>query len=199
MDESVSASWTVFNCSGMTPLSVGMEKCWLDTKISFAKQMLTLSQPIRPCPIIVRKREIRVWFSSTGNTPKAFDFINCYHVVLIINIPTATTAGELRGNMHKYAGVGSAEGMWHCCSHGIPFVTAGCCVSRYRVLWSPAGLRNFNPLHHIATYTCITLAFDFKRCILGPAAHTTENRGIIGVKTMYKMCPLLTVEKSSNS
>jgi len=92
MYESDSASWTVFNSSGLTPLSAGTEKCWLDSKISFAKQMLKLSQSISSCPIIIRKREIRVWFSCTGNTPKAFDISSGYHVVLTINIPTATTA-----------------------------------------------------------------------------------------------------------
>lgn len=181
MDESDWTSWTTFNSSGLTPLSVGTEKCWLDTKISFTKQMLKLSQPIRPCPIIIRKREICVWFSCTGNTPKAFDISRGYHVVLAINIPTATTVGGPQGNMRKYAGVGRAEGMWHCRIHGIPFVAAGCFVSRYRVLWSRAGLRNCNPLHHITTYTCITLAFNITHCVFSRVAHTTKNRGIVGV------------------
>jgi len=72
-------------------------------------------------------------------------------------------------------------------------------VSRYRLLWSRAGLRNFNPLHRIATYTCITPAFNIKHCIFGPVAHTTKNRGIVRVKTVYSMCLLRTFEKSSNS
>jgi len=140
-----------------------------------------------------------VWFSSNGNTPKACDISSGYHVVLTINIPTAATARQMRGNMGKYAGEGSAEGMWRCFIHGIPFVASGYCVSRYRLLWSRAGLRNFNPLHHIATYTCTTLAFNIRHSIYGPVAHTTKHRGIVGVKTVCSVCLLLTFEKTSNS
>jgi hypothetical protein len=44
--------------------------------------MPRLSHPIRPCPVVIRKREIHVRFSSNGNTPKSFDISNGYHVVL---------------------------------------------------------------------------------------------------------------------
>jgi hypothetical protein len=98
-------------------------------------------------------------------------------------------------------GSGSAEGMSHCFIHGIPFVAAGYCVSRYRVLWSRAGLRNstlYTTLLH--THVSRLLLTVNTLCIFGPVAHTTKNRGIIGVKAVYgSMCLLRTFEKSSNS
>lgn len=127
--------------------------------------MLKLSRPVRPCHIVIRKRKIHVWFFLMETREKAIS--NVYHVVLTITIPTATTARRLQGTMRgKYEMDGSAEGMWHCFIHGIPFVAARYWVSRKRILWTSAGLRNFNPLHHIATCTCITSAFNVKQAYL---------------------------------
>jgi hypothetical protein len=123
-------------------------------------------------------------------TRQTFYTSNGYRVVLIINIPTATTAGRLQGNTRQYAGVGCVDGMWHCLSIAFllwPQNTVFQCTECCEVVQGYVILTLYTTLLHIHTF--ITHAVN---CIFGPVE-------MMELKLCITCCLLRTFGKASNS
>jgi hypothetical protein len=106
-----------------------------------------------------------------GNTPKALDISNGYHVVYTTNIPMNTTAG-LQRHMRKHNIVGSAREMWHGSIHGFSF-----CGFRILFPFIPYcegcnGLLNLTLSTTLLNIVYISPAFNIKYSVFGPAART---------------------------